>query len=94
MWFVNAGGLGIVIAYSMVALSFLVLRRRFPEMHRPWKLPMGESFGGAALILSLGIMVLYFPGSPAALLWPQEWLLFAVWMVSGFALFGFTRIAY
>ena len=94
VWFVNAGGLGIVIAYSMVALSFLVLRRRFPEMHRPWKLPMGESFGGAALILSLGIMVLYFPGSPAALLWPQEWLLFAVWMVSGFALFGFTRIAY
>ena len=42
VWFVNAGGLGIVIAYSMVALSFLVLRRRFPEMHRPWKLPMGE----------------------------------------------------
>ncbi|MCY3687759.1 MAG: APC family permease [Gammaproteobacteria bacterium] len=94
VWFVNAGGLGIVIAYSMVALSFLVLRRRFPEMHRPWKLPMGESFGGAALILSLGIMVLYFPGSPTALLWPQEWLLFAVWMVSGFALFGFTRLAY
>ena len=93
VWFVNAGGLGIVIAYSMVALSFLVLRRRFPEMHRPWKLPLGEFFGGAALILSLGIMVLYFPGSPAALLWPQEWLLFAVWMVGGFALFGFTRLA-
>lgn len=93
VWFVNAGGLGIVIAYSMVALSFLVLRRKFPDMHRPWKLPLGEFFGGAALILSLGIMVLYFPGSPAALLWPQEWLLFAVWMVSGFALFGFTRLA-
>lgn len=93
VWFVNAGGLGIVIAYSMVALSFLVLRRKFPDMHRPWKLPLGESFGGAALILSLGIMVLYFPGSPAALLWPQEWLLFAVWMVGGFALFGFTRLA-
>lgn len=93
VWFVNAGGLGIVIAYSMVALSFLVLRRKFPDMHRPWKLPLGEFFGGAALILSLGIMVLYFPGSPAALLWPQEWLLFAVWMIGGFALFGFTRLA-
>ncbi len=93
VWFVNAGGLGIVIAYSMVALSFLALRRKFPDMHRPWKLPLGEFFGGAALILSLGIMVLYFPGSPAALLWPQEWLLFAVWMVGGFALFGFTRLA-
>lgn len=93
VWFVNAGGLGIVIAYSMVALSFLVLRGKFPDMHRPWKLPLGEFFGGAALILSLGIMVLYFPGSPAALLWPQEWLLFAVWMVSGFALFSFTRLA-
>ena len=92
VWFVNAGGLGIVIAYSMVALSFLVLRRKFPEMERPWKLPLGELFGGAALVLSLGIMVLYLPGSAAALLWPQEWLLFVAWMTGGFLLFLYTRV--
>ena len=94
VWFVNAGGLGIVIAYSLVALSFLVLRRKFPQMERPWKLPLGELFGGAALILSLGVMLLYLPGSPAALLWPQEWLLFAAWMVGGFMLFACARLAY
>lgn len=93
VWFVNAGGLGIVIAYSMVALSFLVLRRNFPEMERPWKLPLGNLFGGAALILSLGIMVLYFQGG-AALLWPQEWLLFIAWMGGGLLLFLYARIAY
>ena len=51
--------------------------------------------GGAsmpALVLSLGIMVLYLPGSPAALLWPQEWLLFAAWMTGGFVLFMFARL--
>ena len=35
VWLVNAGGLGIVIAYLMVAISFLVLRRKEPEMARP-----------------------------------------------------------
>ena len=35
VWIVTAGGFGVVIAYTGVALSFLVLRYREPEMVRP-----------------------------------------------------------
>jgi amino acid transporter len=94
VWLVDAGGLGIVIAYSLVALSFLVLRKREPGMERPYKLPMGNLLGGLALILSIAIMVLYLPGSAAALSWPQEWGIFLVWMSGGLVLYIYARIAY
>ena len=36
-WLVNAGSLNIVVAYIMVAVSFLLLRRKEPEMPRPFQ---------------------------------------------------------
>lgn len=88
VWLVNAGGLGIVTAYAFVAVSFLVLRRREPELERPFRVPAGGAVGTLALLLSLGLFVLYLPGSPAALVWPQEWLLVLVWVLLGAALFA------
>ncbi len=87
VWLVNAGGFGIVIAYLMVAISFLVLRRREPELPRPYRAPFGTAIGYIAVVLSIGLIFLYLPGSPAALVWPQEWLIILVWIVLGAALY-------
>ena len=91
VWLVDAGGLGIVIAYAMVALSFLVLRSKEPELQRPYKVPMGNAVGIAALVLSIGLGILYLPGSPSALLWPQEWAILIGWSVLGLLLFTVAR---
>ena len=91
VWLVDAGGLGIVIAYAFVAWSFLVLRQREPEMPRPYVVRYGRFIGTAALVLSLGIAVLYFPGSPAALLWPYEWLIVIAWVVLGSVMLRVAR---
>jgi len=72
VWLADAGGFGIVIAYAMVALSFIILRRKQPEMAR---VRYGPFVGYTALVLSLGMMVLYLPGSPSALVWPHEWII-------------------
>jgi amino acid transporter len=37
IWLVDAGSMNIVIAYLLVAISFIVLRRREPEMPRPFR---------------------------------------------------------
>ena len=71
VWLVNAG-VGIVVAYAFVALSFLALRNE-PELERPYQAPGGSFTGYLALVLSAAIGALYFPGSPSALIWPQEW---------------------
>lgn len=83
VWLVDAGGLGIVIAYAFVAWSFLVLRKREPELPRPYVVANGRLVGWTALVLSLGILFLYLPGSPAALIWPNEWLIVIGWCVLG-----------
>jgi len=91
VWLVDAGGLGIVIAYAFVAWSFLVLRSREPEMPRPYVVRYGRFVGTAALVLSLAIAALYFPGSPAALVWPYEWLIVIAWVVLGAIMLRFAR---
>ena len=91
VWVVDAGGLGIVIAYAMVAWSFLVLRRKEPELARPYKVPFGSLVGTLALLLSFGLGLLYLPGSPAALVWPQEWAIVIAWSVLGGLLYLSSR---
>ena len=91
VWLVDAGGLGIVIAYAFVAWSFLVLRKREPEMPRPYVVRHGIIIGRAALVLSSGIALLYLPGSPAALLWPYEWLIVIGWMLLGAIMLRIAR---
>jgi amino acid transporter len=79
VWMVDAGGLSITVAYIMVAVSFVVLRRREPDMSRPFRAPGGQATGVLAAALAIGLGVLFLPGMPAALIWPYEWLILAAW---------------
>ncbi|WP_462381385.1 APC family permease [Pseudomonas sp. Marseille-QA0892] len=89
VWFVDAGGLGIVIAYFFVALSFLVLRYREPNMERPFRVAQGKTVGVIAVLLSAVLACLYLPGSPAALT-GVEWLVFGGWMIGGLIMYAWA----
>lgn len=91
VWLVDAGGLGIVLAYAIVAWSFLTLRRKEPDMPRPYALRHWRLVGWSALILSIAIGILYMPGSPAALVWPYEWLIVLGWALLGGLLLRLAR---
>lgn len=93
VWLVVAGGLGIVIAYLFVSISFLVLRCKEPELERPFKVSHPRLVGWLAVVLSLGLIGLYLPGSPSALS-PIEWGLFAGWMGAGLGLYLWSRRRY
>ncbi|KUO79050.1 MAG: amino acid permease [Desulfosporosinus sp. BRH_c37] len=94
VWLVDAGGFGIIIAYSMVALSFLVLRKKEPNMVRPFKVKHGTLVGYLAVILSLALALLYLPFSPSALVWPYEWGIFLIWMALGIVFYVYARMKY
>jgi amino acid transporter len=83
VWIVDAGSFAVVIAYILVAVSFLLLRRNRPDMDRPFRLRKGRLIGWLALLGSLGLLALYLPGSPSALAWPVEWGLVATWFALG-----------
>ncbi len=83
VWLVDAGSVSLIIAFVMVALSFVVLRRREPDMERPFRTPGGSATGVIAVVLASGLGVLFLPGMPAALVWPYEWIIFGGWAVAG-----------
>jgi amino acid transporter len=94
VWLVDAGGLGIVVAYATVALSFIKLRQNEPDMPRPFRVANGKVVGYAALVLAVGIIILYMPGSPAALVWPYEWVMVLAWTAIGVAFYLWARTAH
>ncbi|PAE30798.1 amino acid permease [Paenibacillus sp. 7884-2] len=93
VWFVDAGGLGLVVAWLMVAISFIILRKKDPEMKRPFKLPGGTTLGWVAAVMAGGIATLYMPGMPSALGGP-EWIIIGVWSVLGIILYNVSMTKY
>lgn len=94
VWLVNAGGLGLVVAWLMVGISFILLRKKDPMMNRPFKLPGGTLFGWLAVFMSFGVAMLYMPGMPSALKWPYEWLIIGIWTILGFILYHYSIAKY
>ena len=89
--FVNVGSLCIVIAFLGVSFSFLALRKKFPDLHRPFVAPGGRFLGIIAIIGSVAILaVMVFPNSPAALAWPLEWLIFFIFSILGLIFWLFS----
>ncbi len=74
IFFVNAGSFSLLIAYFLVAVSFLVLRKKSPELERPYRVRNGRLVGILAAVSSMGLAVLFLPGMPAALV-RLEWLI-------------------
>ncbi len=80
----NMAVFGAVIAYAMQMAAFLILRRRFPHIQRPYRSPLGSAGAWTALVISLVTLVLLFanpdfsPGVTGV----------AIWFVAGLVYFG------
>lgn len=82
-WAVDAGNFGCCLAYFMVALSFLILRRRAPDMPRPYRVRFGTAAGICALAMSGFMLAMYIiPDTGVTLVW-QEWAMVAGWCILG-----------
>lgn len=85
-WFVDASSFGTVIAYFMVALSFVVMRYRFPSMNRPFKVKLGRLIGVLAVLIALFFISLYLPIGASSLT-TIEWIIVLVWVAVGLAFY-------
>lgn len=94
VWVVDAGNFGCILAYCMVALSFLILHVKEPNMVRPYQVKHWKVVGVIAVLMS-GIMILLYilPGTGVTLA-PQEWLMVAGWSALGVVFFIFSKLVY
>ncbi|MGG0597042.1 amino acid permease, partial [Bacillus altitudinis] len=87
VWIVNAGGVGIIVGYLIVSIAFMKLRKTEPELERPYRIKYWRTTGVFAIGLSLLFLSFYFPGMPASLSWPAEWILLLGWALIGYILY-------
>ena len=90
VWLTNAGGTGAVTAYLMVSISFLVLRRKEPELRRPYFVKNHRFVGGMAVLLSSIMLLLYMPGMPSGLMIP-EWTIIGIWSLLGVIFYVYAK---
>lgn len=92
--FAEVGGGGIVKSILSVAISFLILRKKQPDMPRPYKVPAGRLMGGIAVLMSGFMVVMYcIPGSGGTLILP-EWGMVAAWSALGVVFFAICKSKY
>ena len=95
VWLVDAASFGFVIAYMFVSISFCILRKKKPEMARPYKVKAGR-FVGVMAVLMAGFMTLLYivPASfSAALVW-QEWIVVGIWLALGVFFYFYSKKKY
>ena len=95
VWLVDAASFGCVIAYMFVSISFCILRKKKPDMARPYKVKAGR-FVGVMAVLMAGFMTLLYivPASfSAALVW-QEWIVVGIWLALGAFFYFYSKKKY
>lgn len=82
---------GAVIAYALQMVSYIILRRKFPNASRPFKSPWGIPGAVIALVVSIAIFFGFFINEPAR---PAIVAIAAVYVVIlvGFAVWGRHRL--
>ena len=84
--FVDVGSFCIALAFLGVALSLIQLRKKFPGLERPYRMPGGNALAYVAAAGSLFILlVMLVPGSPSMLVWPLEWFILGTLGAAGLA---------
>jgi len=87
----NMAVAGAMLSYLLQAVSFIVLRRRLPQLERPYRSPLGITGAAATLLIAVVTLVcqLLDPVFATGVLWVCVWFaLGIVW----FALVGRHRL--
>ena len=94
VWISDAASFACCLAYCMVSMSFVILRKKEPDMKRPFKVKHYKFVGITAFILSGFMVIMYlFPGSGSNLA-PEEWIIVGGWTVLGVIFYFLCRNRY
>lgn len=86
-WFVDAGNFSCCIAYCITSISFIVMRRKYVNLNRPYKVKHYILVGTLAIVLSGLMAILYvIPGTNCTFSF-AELIIIILWSVLGLAFY-------
>ena len=87
VWISDAASFACCLAYCMVSLSFLILRKKEPELHRPYKVKYYRFVGITASVLSGLMVVLYLIPNSGCSMTIEEWIIVGGWAILGLSFY-------
>ena len=94
IWISDVASFACCIAYCMVAIAFIMLRKRMPDMPRPYKVKRFMSVGLIATIMAGAMAILYLiPGSGCTFT-GQELIIAAIWIILGIFFAAASKLKY
>lgn len=94
VWIMDAGNFGCCLAYCMVAVSFVILRKKEPDMARPYRVKRYKIVGTIAILMSGFMVAMYIiPNSGCSLVW-QEWIMAGGWSALGLIFYIVCKMKY
>ena len=83
IWIVDAANFACCLAYCIVSASYLVIRKKYPSLKRPFQNRRYKAVGIIATVMSGSMMLMYLiPGTSCTLVW-QEWIIVGAWALLG-----------
>lgn len=94
VWISDTASFSCCVAYCMVALSFLVIRKKEPDLYRPYKVNHYKFVGIVATVMAGILATLYLiPGSGCTFT-SQEFIIAGVWISLGILFAIASKIKY
>lgn len=87
VWFLDAGGVFIGLAWTIAVMCLYRLRKRFPDKERPYRVRLSWLPALGAIAAVLIIFGTLLPGMGMSLVWPYEYLILLLWIVLGVAIY-------
>jgi amino acid transporter len=94
VWICDAGNFGCCLAYCMVSISFLVLRKKQPDLERPYKVKAYRFVGIMAILMSGFMVAMYCIPNSGGNLILQEWIMVGAWSLLGVVFFAICKVKY
>lgn len=87
VWISDAASCACCLAYCMVSMSFVKLRKKESGLYRPYKVKHYKFVGITASVLSGFMVVMYLLPGTGCTLTVQEWIIIGVWVLLGLAFY-------
>ncbi len=94
VWIADAASFACCTAYCLVSLSFLMLRKKEPNMERPFKIKHYRIVGIIASVMSGMMVVLYLIPNSGCELTKEEWIITGGWIILGVVFYIWSKIRY
>lgn len=91
IWLVNISAICAIFAYCCVTLSFILLRKKEPGLHRPIRIKGGAGLGVLILIALVLYFALYIIMAAGGTDYTPEAVAIILWTITGIVLFGVSK---